>query len=239
MRVLVTRPEPGAAKTAERLRTLGAEPVLLPLTRIVQLQPEWPAGKFDAVVATSMNAFLSATLLPEIWRGLPVHTVGARTAEAAQRAGFSRNGHSAADTNGLLAHLSGNCARGSRLVYLCGRVRRPDLEKGLEARGHFVSPVETYDTVSVSYLTDNIREISGGLPLNGCVVMSGEAALALAPHLRNPELGDLFENTRFYCISGRVAEALEPLAAKRVLVAEAPDEEAILRLVGQHIAASA
>ncbi|MGB5801993.1 MAG: hypothetical protein WBG88_17980, partial [Mesorhizobium sp.] len=36
-RVLVTRPEPGAAGTAKRLAALGFEPVLLPLTQTVAL----------------------------------------------------------------------------------------------------------------------------------------------------------------------------------------------------------
>ncbi len=36
-RVLVTRPEPGAARTAKRLVALGFEPVLLPLTQTVAL----------------------------------------------------------------------------------------------------------------------------------------------------------------------------------------------------------
>lgn len=231
MRVLVTRPEPGASRTAEKLRALGHEPVLLPLTRIAALAPEWPAGKFEAVLATSANALLSASTLPEQWKALPVHTVGQRTADAARNAGFLKAGIVAADANALLAQLSGTCARGSRIAYLCGKVRRPDIEQGLAARGQFVTPTECYDTLSVSYLTDNVDEIFDFRPVDCCLVMSGETADGLVPLLREPQLGHLFEKTQYYCISGRVAESLEPFARGSVHVAETPDEAGLLRLL--------
>lgn len=231
MRVLVTRPEPGATQTAGKLRELGIEPVMLPLTEIIALKPDWPAGRFDAVLVTSANAFRAASALPELWRALPMHVVGKRTEAAVRASGFANIKSVVADINALLAALSGSCSRGSRFVYLCGRVRRPDLETGLETRGHIVVPVETYDTHSVSYMTDKFQKISGLEALDGVLVMSGEAGHALVPYLRNPNLNQIFEKTWFYCISGRVAEELEPLAPGRVLVSETPDESGVLRLV--------
>lgn len=231
MRVLVTRPQPSATKTAERLHALGHEAIVLPLTRIDVLDPQWPAGRFDAVLATSAHAFAAASLLPEVWKSLPVHVVGSRTAQAARCAGFEKAGLVAPDGNSLLAGLSGSCARGSRLVYLCGKVRRPDLERGLEKRGHFVIAVETYDTIQVSYLTDKIAEIAGTMPIDACLVMSGETASGLAHVLRDVALGQLFDKTLFYCISGRIAEALEPLAPGRVRVSATADEDGLFRLI--------
>ncbi|TJX45058.1 MAG: uroporphyrinogen-III synthase, partial [Mesorhizobium sp.] len=37
LRVLVTRPEPGASRTARKLEEMGFEPLLLPLTETVAL----------------------------------------------------------------------------------------------------------------------------------------------------------------------------------------------------------
>ena len=65
------------------------------------------------------------------------------------------------------------------------------------------------------------------------LVMSGEAALALAPLLRQPDTEQLFENARIYCLSGRMAEGLEPLAPGRIFVSETPDETAILRALDE------
>jgi uroporphyrinogen-III synthase len=88
-RLLVLRPQPGASATAERARSLGLDPALIPLFEIEPL--EWtaadPAG-FDALLLTSANAVRFGgdelkSLLP-----LPVHAVGAATAEAACEAGL-------------------------------------------------------------------------------------------------------------------------------------------------------
>src|SRR5688572_14398609 len=61
-KVLVTRPQPGAARTARRLAELGHRPVELPLTRTVALPVE--AASFDrpvdAVAVTSANALRHA-----------------------------------------------------------------------------------------------------------------------------------------------------------------------------------
>ena len=56
-RLLVLRPEPGASATAGRARTLGLDPVLMPLFEIEPIAwtaPD-PAG-FDALLLTSANA---------------------------------------------------------------------------------------------------------------------------------------------------------------------------------------
>ena len=70
-----------------RLRELGHEPLLSPLLDIVPQRVELPDANFDAVLATSANAF-SATV-PVSLRDVPVYAVGARTAAAARDAGFA------------------------------------------------------------------------------------------------------------------------------------------------------
>jgi uroporphyrinogen-III synthase len=105
-RLLVLRPQPGASATAERARSLGLDPALIPLFEIEPL--EWtaadPAG-FDALLLTSANAVRFGgdelkSLLP-----LPVHAVGAATAEAACEAGFRVSSVGEAGVDALLDSL--------------------------------------------------------------------------------------------------------------------------------------
>ena len=62
MRVLVTRPEPGASRTAVKLRAMGFEPVLLPLSETKPLAiPRDPIPESAVAVAiTSANAIRHA-----------------------------------------------------------------------------------------------------------------------------------------------------------------------------------
>ena len=56
MRLLVTRPEPDAARTAALLRARGHEVVLAPLLRIELLDFELPDEPWSAVVMTSARS---------------------------------------------------------------------------------------------------------------------------------------------------------------------------------------
>ena len=108
MRVLVTRPQPGADETAARLATLGHEPIVLPLTRTVPVQaPAWrEIERHDAIVATSASAIAHIPQpLREAVRTLPLHAVGERTADLARRSGFADVAAPFADADDLVASL--------------------------------------------------------------------------------------------------------------------------------------
>src|SRR5262245_13671221 len=92
LRVLVTRPEPGASRTARRLAEQGFEPVVLPLTEIRPLPADhFPdSANIDAVAATSANAIRHAPRrLISTLTGKPVFAVGGGTARATRNAGFA------------------------------------------------------------------------------------------------------------------------------------------------------
>mgnify|MGYP000900718465 CR=1 FL=1 len=56
VRVLVTRPEPGACRTAAKLRTFGFDPVILPLSRTRPLAVPEEAVPADAVAVGEPRA---------------------------------------------------------------------------------------------------------------------------------------------------------------------------------------
>ena len=88
-RVWVTRAQPGADRTADRLLALGYVPVVLPLLALEAIfQPNPDLSDVWALAFTSRNAVTAfAPLTPD--RALPVFAVGDATAEAARAAGFA------------------------------------------------------------------------------------------------------------------------------------------------------
>src|SRR3546814_6599407 len=80
-RVLVTRPQPGADTTAERLSALGHDVRTAPLFTVHSLQWSPPGEVIDALMVTSANAMRLSGPLPEAWRALPCYAVGEATAK--------------------------------------------------------------------------------------------------------------------------------------------------------------
>lgn len=230
VRVLVTRPEPGASRTAQRLQDMGFQPILLPLTETAAL-PLGPVVRDAAAVAvTSANAVRHAPKeIIAALAGLPCHAVGKRTAEAARAAGFLAVSEGPGDALALADALAG--LSGKTIAYLCGRVRFPAFEARLQAVGVQVRAVETYDTVTLDYSGDAIVERLSGQPVEAALLYSAKAATALQTLIRRPALRDLFENTLVFALSARIAAALDDVAGEKIRIAREPHEEALLELL--------
>ena len=145
MRILLTRPEADARKSAQALGAVGFETLIAPLFEIVPTGEAKPDAAFTALLATSTHAF--DTLTPSLL-SLPLHVVGERTAEAAQRNGF-HVAQIAADGEHL-ARMIGQGA--THFLYLAGRERRPELEAHLTQQGHRVTPWIVYETKSALHV---------------------------------------------------------------------------------------
>ncbi|WP_376702732.1 uroporphyrinogen-III synthase [Mesorhizobium sp. ISC25] len=233
LRVLVTRPEPGASRTARRLADAGFQPILLPLTGTVALPVD--AGAVTdgaaAVAVTSANAIRHAPKeVIAALAGLPCHAVGRKTAEAARAAGFLSVGEGPGNAEALADALAGGFA-GQTMVYLCGRVRFPDFEERLLASGVQVRAVETYDTFALDYSDEAVLARLSTRPVEAVLLYSAKAAMAMQALAGRPVLRDLFQDTRFFALSGRIAAALDHVAGERLRIAPEPSEDALLGLL--------
>jgi uroporphyrinogen-III synthase len=88
LRVAITRALPDAERTAERVRAMGAQPILTPLLTIIPCAYDTNVEDAQAILFTSaygVRAFPDARRLC----AKPVLAVGDATAEAARGAGFS------------------------------------------------------------------------------------------------------------------------------------------------------
>ncbi len=154
MRILLTRPEADAQRSARRLQALGHETLVCPLIEITPTRILLPAGNFTALLATSAHAF--DALHGDVARlhALPLHVVGARTAEAARKAGFTQIQTIAADAMALAQNIETLKGPPRFFLYLAGRERRQDLEKTLAQRGHSIAPCIVYDAHAATTFPD-------------------------------------------------------------------------------------
>lgn len=228
MRVLVTRPEQSGLRTAERLTELGFQPILLPLTRTEPLPVATAAdpAAIERIAVTSANALRHAPpdLLAAL-RDVPCFTVGQETANAAMRRGFSNVTAADGDAATLATALSKD--PGMRILYLCGRLRRPIFENLLREAGVIVTPVETYDTLAIDYTPAQLAAQIGSQPVQCVLVYSAEAAIALLRLLRSATPRAIHRETIFLGISRRVTAVLAGQHLKTQAATE-PTEPALL-----------
>lgn len=225
MRVLVTRPEPAASRTAQRLRHVGHEPVVLPLSRIVPI-PARASGAADAVAATSANAIRhAARSIIEPLVLLPLFAVGEATAAAAREAGFADIRTGATDAAALAGFAGASLPPGARIVYLCGRVRKPDFERSAAAMALVVETSETYDTIEIGPDEAELDRVAAAGRIDAVLVYSPNAARAVDRLvLQRPRP---FQAATAICLSPEVSAALGNFA-NRAQVAATPDEDALL-----------
>lgn len=125
MRALVLRPMPGAARTAARLRAAGLDPAVVPLFAVEPVAWTPPAGPFDALLVTSAAALRLGGDALGAWLDVPLVAVGAKTAAAARRLGFSDVVDGGGDAARAAATIAGAGHR--RVLHLAGadRVEAP------------------------------------------------------------------------------------------------------------------
>lgn len=236
MRVLVTRPEPGASKTASLLREMGHDPVVLPLSRTVPIEPADPADAagFDAMALTSTNAILHAPDgFAARYSGLLCFCVGEKTGEATADAGMTKVISAGGDVDALVALIADALPKGSQILYPCGKRRRPALEGELGKRGYAVTALETYRTEPVDYPSEDAASLLGDRPLDVALAYSRYGAERLSALAESPSVAALFGATRVFCLSDQVADGLSDSLRERAETSASPDEDALLALLGR------
>jgi uroporphyrinogen-III synthase len=234
VRILVTRPEPDGERTAQKLHARGCDVLLGPILRIRHLEEaDLGAGPWDAVAMTSANAAHAIerhSRRLEVTR-LPVMTVGRRTAEAARAVGFTDIA-SAKGNEQALAHLiGGNVGRGNKILYLAGEDRAGDLATAVAPHGVRVETVVVYRAVPADRLPEPATAALRAGEVSGVLHFSRRSAVIYLDCARADGVLDSALRPFHYCLSQAVAAPLMAAGATRVVVAQSPEENALLDLV--------
>jgi uroporphyrinogen-III synthase len=234
VRILITRPEPDGERTAQKLRARGCDVLLGPVLRIRHLEEaDLGAGPWDAVAMTSANAAHAIerhSRRLELTR-LPTLTVGRRTADAARTVGFT-NIASAHGNEQALAQLIGDrMARGKKILYLVGEDRAGDLAVAVAPHGVRVEIVVVYRAVAAERLPDAASAALRAGEVNGVLHFSRRSAVIYLDCAKAAGVLDSALRPFHYCLSQAVAEPLVAAGAIRVMIAQSPEENALLELV--------
>lgn len=226
-RIWVTRTQPGAQGTADRLRAFGLCPDLRPLLTI---RPVAGTPLLDGVGAL---AFTSVNGVHEFARRvrrryLPVFAVGDATAQAALAAGFVQVRSAGGDIDDLIALIlaSRQQIRG-RLLWAGAREPAGDLIGGLAAGGVEAVGCTLYESVPGI----DEAEVAAALgspadPLTGCLIYSPKGARRLAE-----VLGPRRPDAAFVCISPAAAAPLARLGLRAVSAARPNETRMLQRLL--------
>ena len=109
---------------------------------------------------------------------------------------------------------------GSRLLYLCGRLRRPFFEAALADAGFICAAMETYETLPVDHGSETLATLFGDAETDVVLIYSAEAATSLLRLLRSRSLPGVSSRTLLLCISSRVAAILSECEQKTLVAAE-------------------
>lgn len=226
--VLITRAAPEAEETASVLRARGHTVVLAPLRRVVSVNAAFPAEP-RPLVATSANA-LRAGPIPASWITGPLYCVGSHTAEAARQAGFQRVINADRDAGALAERILDEMPLGSRLVYLAGEPRGPELESRLSAAGMVVDVLLRYRMVRVAAFPETARRQLTEGTLDTALHFSAESARAFFALADTAGLSIEVRRLRHACLSMAVAEVAQRAAGVPLdlLVAGMPTQDALL-----------
>lgn len=241
MKVLVTRAEGDAEKLAARLAERGHDSIIENLMTI-RFQPEAARSiapfldGVQAVMFTSANgvrAFADATAR----RDFRAFAVGDATAAAARAAGFADviSAQGAVDDLATLV-MSRLKAKDGAVFHAAASVTAGDLQGLLEAAGFSVRRAALYEAVPSVRLSDTTRIAIAQHQIDAALFFSPRNAATFVRLATGLEEG--CKHMVAVALSSAVAEKLAPLPWRRVAVASAPNESALLAALDSCRAAS-
>lgn len=228
MLVLVTRPHEQAAATAQALEALGHQVLIDPVLTIRPLpRPALPTERVAAVAITSANA---APALAWTNSAVPVFAVGGATAIAAHTAGRMAVHVASGDGQTLAALIKGRIGPAAGVIlHLSGADVREGLEANLVAAGYRYRRAVVYEAVPADRLATVASAAIADRRLGAALFYSPRSAAVWARLITRQGLADHLAATLAVCLSDAVAAPLAQLAFKEIRVADAREQNAVLR----------
>lgn len=230
-KILVIRAEPAASDTVKILARNGFSPVKLPLFEVRDTGRQIVQKNFTGVVFTSRNAIntLMARGLVDTCKSLPVFCVGDQTAAIAKEAGCLEV-HSA---KGNAEHLVRLIAAWKpetelRLLYPTTENRSVDLALALKPHGILVDTVNVYEMQKLSVSKDNLLNAFDAVAYGAVFIYSKRSSEHLACLIETAVAELALDKISLVAISRRASSPLDQFNWKNILIADAPDETAMI-----------
>ncbi|MGE0232907.1 MAG: uroporphyrinogen-III synthase [Flavobacteriaceae bacterium] len=231
MRVLVTRPEEDAARTAARLAKAGHQPVVAPLFAIRPTGARVDAAGASGVLLTSRNGIRALTKDElSMLAKLAVFAVGDATARAAREAGFRNVTSATGDSVGLVRIVRREISPHTGvLLHIAGAHVAGDVAGALRRAGFTVRRIVAYEAVSDEQLARAARDaVLRHKPDMALVYSERAAAAVLALYAKIPAW---LARPGIAAISARAAKPFIDAGGWNVRIAAALDEAALLAVL--------
>jgi len=233
MRVVITRPEPAAERTAAALAARGHGVWKVPLMRIEPIAADL-SGRWGAVIVTSANASgaIAGNTAFVALRKLPLFAVGERSAQAARQAGFANIESAGGDVRDLVHLLRERKADATApLLYLAGEDRAADLTAELAVHAIAAEMRVVYRAVTAPFPPELVAALEVGGDVQAVLHFSKRSADNYLAGARAAGVAEQALAVRHYCLSAQVAAPLSAAGAKRVAIAPRPQETALIELL--------
>jgi uroporphyrinogen-III synthase len=233
VRLLVTRPEPDAGRTAVALRARGHEVLVQPLLAVSFAPPPADVPTPAAIAVTSQNGVRALGLWPQAagWRDIPVFAAGPATARALADLGFGQVQTGAHDAGSLADAIIAGLPKGAGpLVYPAARDRSGALAERLAALGYDVRAVEAYRADPATRLDPSVRAALAAGQIDGVLLYSRRTAMTLRDLAASEGLTESLTVPTYYVISDQVGALIKGIAP-HIHVAVHPDEDSLLALL--------
>jgi uroporphyrinogen-III synthase len=232
--VLITRPEPDNAATADALHRGGFDVLLAPLLQFQALPFRHDAtARHAGLIVTSANALRAVRNHPltAAFRDAPLFAVGDRTADAARGSGFAQVVSADGDLAALRKLVVGQVTPARRkapLLYLAGSDVSGDIAAELQKSRIAVVTLTVYRMVAVDRLPAEVTEAFAAHRIEAVLHYSGRSAQSFVAALRAAGLEVAGLAVPQICMSDAVGRVLREAGATRVMSAERPQETAMI-----------
>ena len=237
MQLIVTRPEPAASTTAEKLRAMGHDVLISPMLEIVDTGSEIPEGNFYCIIITSSNALnmLAQRGIDNFRQNIPLYVVGDKTAELARKLGFLDVYSASGNANDLIKLLANqvdlSTSANRSALYICGADSTAGFIKSLQKTGLNLITWINYKAILVDQLTNETANLlRRGAPV-GILLYSARTARQLSKLVMKITPDQAFDYIELFALSDNIRQSLGPALQNRCIVAQNPDQPSLFNLI--------
>ncbi len=229
MRFLITRPMDDATETSSLLARRSIQSVIEPLISIeITEGPVLDLDGVQALLITSANG-VRAFCQRSDRRDIKVMAVGDTSAHWARRAGFSHVESAGGDVDDLAEMVEDRLdpPQGA-LIHVAGGKVAGDLAGMLEDAGFTYRREVLYEARKVEAFTPMVEALFRNGDLDGVMLYSPRTAATFIGLMTAVGLAESCGDLTAFCLSANVAAEAEGLYWKRVVVAEKPEQSALM-----------
>ncbi len=228
MNVLITRPEPQAALTHDKLKASGFHVISEPCQIVRPIESELQAAA--AYIITSQNG-VEHGLKHIDDKDAVIFAVGDKTAEAAESLGFNVIFSAEGDSQSLIEVVLSRWEPDyGNLLHLSGAEISTDISALLSAIGYKATRTTVYEAVVVEKPSQATIAAINNKKIDVVLFYSAQAVTIFNQWMNEAGLDDALETMQAIVMSDRIAERLGN-QWKSIKIAENKHEDAVIELL--------